>query len=286
MVDYIKIIFLAIFQGVSEFLPISSSGHLLILKKIIAWNVSSAEFINILLHAGTLLSILIFYSKLLLDILKDFNTKLISQIIIGSIPIFVAGFIVKYSFLKNIISESSLITGIGFIFSAIIIYVSSKNYEKKLLENEHLNDPKNHFSTLENLTFSKVLVIGFMQAVAILPGVSRSGSTISMGLMLKLKKEDCARFSFLLAIPAIAGAVGSKILDIVGNSSEEWLLSFDIKHLALYAVGFVVSAVVGFFSLKFLLKVLQKGKLQYFSYYLLIIGAVTIVCSLIKLLNT
>ncbi len=281
MAEYIKIIILAILQGIAEFLPISSSGHLLIVSDFLQWNTESGAFINILLHGGTLLSIVLFYHKLLLSIVKGNNKKLIVQLIIGTIPIVIIGLLVKKTFLNDIVFSQPLIAGFGFLFSGWFILWSNKKYQKNILENGEKS-----LGGLEKLSYLKAFYIGLLQSVAILPGISRSGSTISMGLQLKLKREDCAKFSFLLAIPAIAGAVAAEIIDILRESVTKDGLVINNSNVLLYTVGFLVAFVVGYFSLKFLLKTLQKGKFQYFSYYLFVIGVVTVVYSLIKLLNS
>ena len=274
MLEYIKIIILAILQGVAEFLPISSSGHLLVVGNFL--QLDDNLFINILLHGGTLLSIIVFYRKLLLDLIIKFEKKMILQIIFGSIPIFVLGFVLKITALSEKIWSNSLIAGCGFLFSAVLIFWANNKFEKRLKKID-----ESEFIKLEELSNKQAFYIGLMQAIAIFPGVSRSGSTISLGLSLYLKREDCAKFSFLLAIPAIAGAVAASFLDMLKGGN----LQLNFNALGLYGVGFFVSFVVGYFSLKFLLKVLQRGKFQYFSYYLFFVGTATLVYSIIKLLN-
>lgn len=253
--ELFKVGILAVFQGVAEFLPISSSGHLQVLQFLLGFDPESNIFLSVVLHAGTLLAIIVFYFLTLWEILVKRQFKLILAIIIGTIPAGLAGVGIKLSGLDDIIFTSLLVPAIGFLFTAFLLLYALKG---------RTEEEENSALPLAEIPLTKALLIGIAQAVAITPGISRSGSTIAAGLKVNLKKADCARFSFLLAIPAIGGAMVLELKDLF--SAPDAITSGDIM---VWIFGFIIAAVVGYFSLKLLLGMLQKGKLQYFAWYLL-----------------
>ena len=253
--ELFKVGILAVFQGVAEFLPIRSSGHLQVLKFRLCFDPESNIFLSVVLHAGTLLAIVVFYFLTLWEILVKRQFKLILAIIIGTIPAGLAGVGIKLSGLDDIIFTSLLVPAIGFLFTAFLLLYALKG---------RTEEEENSALPLAEIPLTKALLIGIAQAVAITPGISRSGSTIAAGLKVNLKKADCARFSFLLAIPAIGGAMVLELKDLFSAPGD--ITSGDIM---VWLFGFIIAAVVGYFSLKLLLGMLQKGKLQYFAWYLL-----------------
>lgn len=253
--ELFKVGILAVFQGVAEFLPISSSGHLQVLQFLLGFDPESNIFLSVILHAGTLLAIVLFYFLTLWEILVKRQFKLILAIIIGTIPAGLAGVGIKLSGLDDIIFTSLLVPAIGFLFTAFLLLYALKG---------RTEEEENSALPLAEIPLTKALLIGIAQAVAITPGISRSGSTIAAGLKVNLKKADCARFSFLLAIPAIGGAMVLELKDLFSAPGD--ITSGDIM---VWLFGFIIAAVVGYFSLKLLLGMLQKGKLQYFAWYLL-----------------
>lgn len=253
--ELFKVGILAVFQGVAEFLPISSSGHLQILQFLLGFDPESNIFLSVVLHAGTLLAIVVFYFLTLWEILVKRQFKLILAIIIGTIPAGLAGAGIKLSGLDDIIFTSLWVPAIGFLFTAFLLLYALKG---------RTEEEENSAHPLSEIPLTKALLIGIAQAVAITPGISRSGSTIAAGLKVNLKKTDCARFSFLLAIPAIGGAMVLELKDLFSTPGS--IASSDIM---VWLFGFIIAAVVGYFSLKLLLGILQKGKLQYFAWYLL-----------------
>lgn len=253
--ELFKVGILAVFQGVAEFLPISSSGHLQVLQFLLGFDPESNIFLSVVLHSGTLLAIVVFYFLTLWEILVKRQFKLILAIIIGTIPAGLAGVGIKLSGLDDIIFTSLLVPAIGFLFTAFLLLYALKG---------RTEEEENSALPLAEIPLTKALLIGIAQAVAITPGISRSGSTIAAGLKVNLKKADCARFSFLLAIPAIGGAMVLELKDLFSAPGD--ITSGDIM---VWLFGFIIAAVVGYFSLKLLLGILQKGKLQYFAWYLL-----------------
>jgi len=257
------IIFMAIIQGIAEFLPISSSGHLEILGQLFAFDAETNATLNIVLHAGTLLAIIVYYFKELINILKKYDFDLIGKIIIATIPVGVAGIIVKSMAWDESIFNNLFVPGIGFLITATILLWGQESKGNK---------------TLDKLSFKQSILIGLAQAIAVLPGISRAGSTISAGLKCGLAKADAARFSFLLAMPAIGGVVLVKIFLLLKNNKFT-LHSLSTSDLA---IGFIVSAVVGYFSLRLLLKLLKHGDFKYFAWYLYLLGIATLVWAIVN----
>lgn len=259
--DIFDSVILGALQGVTEFLPISSSGHLVLAESVLGLKVDALKSFDVAVHMGTLVSILIYFWKDFVGLVnaffrilfwrrkKDEYEKLIGFIILGTLPAVFAGL-----FLGDKIDEifrGVEMVGVSMMTTAILFLIA-----------EYAN--KN--SAKSSVNFVKSFIIGLFQAIALIPGVSRSGSTISAGLLQKMKREDAARFSFLLGIPAIAGA---GVLTFMGDSSAAQEL-----ELVPIIVGFLLSAFVGFGAIYFLMKFLKNHSLKIFSLYLLVVGAV------------
>ncbi len=264
----IDVIVLAMVQGVAEFLPISSSGHLVVLGKLLGYAPDAGVRMNIVLHAGTLLAIAIFYFKELLALLKCKETSLLTALMVGTIPAGIIGIVVNKTGIDELLFNNLLIPGCGFLITAFMLQFGVKAQASEV--------------ALDKISIRHALLIGLAQALAITPGISRSGSTIAVGLRLGLRKEDAARFSFLLAMPVIAGAT---LLEVLSALSETGVgISASAENIALVA-GFVTAAIVGYVSLRVLLQILQRGKLHIFSWYLWILGGAVIGWAIIDLLS-
>ena len=245
--DEIRIIILAIIQGVTEFLPISSSGHLVLFENI--FGISNDDIsIEVILHFGTLISILIYFREDILDILtgflkgnKDCNMY-IANVFIATIPIVLCVLLFRDS-ISSIFSIKVLLY--TYVLNMIILYLT-----------------KGKSSQNSNITYSLAICMGFAQALAIFPGISRAGITICTGLMLGYNQNTVARFSFFMAIPALLGAIIFEFNSII-------LLAKESFHLI--AIGLFFSMITGLFALKLLFKVLQNKNLWIFSYYCLFI---------------
>lgn len=246
---YSLAIFLGIVQGLTEFLPISSSGHLVLLQKFLRVGEVSV-FFNTLVHLGTLGAVLLFFGRGLVRVEK---VKRISRsIVVGTIPIVLVGLLVQ-PFVKDIF-DSLLVVGVGYFITAALLFWS-KDFatgQKKFTE----------------LTPRQTLLIGGFQAVAVFPGISRSGVTIVEGLAQKLSREEAFKFSFYLSIPAVLGANLLQLKDLS-----------NINFLPQSLVGMVMAFIVGYSALKLLQKVLRAGKLYYFSVYCLLVGAISLAFS-------
>jgi undecaprenyl-diphosphatase len=260
--DLIQTIILGLIQGLTEWLPISSTGHLRLTEHF--WNLNVPLLFDGLLHGGTLIVTLLFFRKDIKNILvalakRDFKTengKLIPLIIVGTIPTALIGV-----FFGNAIEEffSNLLPLAGaFAICGVVLYSSKIG-----------NDSKGSIGYLE------ALVIGTAQGIAIIPGLSRCGLTIAVALLLGIKREKAFKFSFLLSIPAIIGALGLTFYtqhDALASAGVEWT-----EILA----GIAVSMVVGYFALKLLRKIVADKKFYFFAFYCWLLSIVLTVLSLI-----
>lgn len=253
--DIIQAVFLGIVQGLTEFLPVSSSGHLALLQKFFGLK-ESPIFFDTLIHFATLLAVVFYLRKEIWFIVsglnKKENQKLVGFVILATIPAVIVGFLLKDN-IEQIFNSLRLLS-VSFLITSIILF-TTKFFSVQGGE-----------KVLKNLGWLGALVIGLFQALSILPGVSRSGSTISAGLFLGLKREEAFKFSFLMAIPAIFGAMVLQIFEINKNpQSGLFLVNF---------AGFFTAVIFGFISLKILEKITQKGKLHYFAFYTLILAII------------
>jgi undecaprenyl-diphosphatase len=246
--DIIEIIILSIVQGVSEFLPISSSAHLNIIEIIFKFN-SNSLMIDVSLHLGSLLAIIFYFRSELLD-LKN-NQKLLSMIIIGSIPIIIAGYMLSTTGLIDLLEDNLKVIAWTTLLFAIILYLADKSkFDKKISS---------------NLNLKTILYIGLFQMFALIPGVSRAGITITAARFFRFNRFDSSKISFLLAIPAIAGASMLQLKNAIGQS-------FEFNYLIL--VSITLSFLFSYFTVKFFLEYINKFSLNVFVIYRIIISII------------
>jgi len=256
-------IILGVVQGVTEFLPVSSSGHLVLLQKIFGIN-EPGLFFDTMLHAGTLLAVFIVLWKDIWELLKKPIQKLTGFLILATIPAVVAALLFKDK-IENIF-ESAKLLGFCFLITTVILVIA-EILSRRIHNNENI-----HLKTETNMTWIDALIIGLMQAIAIPPGISRSGATISGALFRGLDRDFAARFSFLLSIPAILGALVLHSKDLVtGKVPVE-----DINIAAVIA-GTLSAVVVGFFAVKFMLKIIREKSLFGFAVYTAVLGVLVLV---------
>ncbi|MEE9166289.1 MAG: undecaprenyl-diphosphate phosphatase [Candidatus Neomarinimicrobiota bacterium] len=240
---------LGILQGVTEFLPISSSGHLVVAEELMRVQ-SPGILFEVVVHLGTLISILIVFKEEIGKLLRNWSTgeskAMFGYLIIGTIPVVISGSIFKSQLESafedlRLVSFAFLLTGFVLILTA---FVSSRTAQ---------------------LDKGKSTVIGLSQAFALIPGISRSGMTISTGLFLGINPEESARFSFLLAVPSLfgSGVIMTRDFLTFGAGKESPLV---------LAVGFVTSVLIGVVALRFLLHILVRGRFHWFGIYCLIAG--------------
>jgi len=273
-------LFLGLVQGIAEFLPISSSGHLAILQNLFRmdYNEDHHLLFDVLLHLGTLVSIVAVYRveirEMLTDGIEYLRLKSDSNadepvalkppgrallfIIIGTLPLIVFFWIPVSRLFIN-----TFFIGFALIITGCILFVSSKYI-------------KEGNKTDKTMTIADALFIGLAQAVAVLPGLSRSGTTISVGLARGLTRTFAVRFSLLLSIPAVLGATVLSVYRAFSGGA-------DFGLLPMYLAGFVVAAGVGYFAIQFLKRIMTAGKFGNFAYYCWGVGLITIIWSLFRI---
>lgn len=238
----IEALILGIVQGLTEFLPVSSTAHLILFPWFFNWggDMNSLTF-DVALHAGTLLALIICLWRDWVELVFK-KQKLFMLIVIASVPAGLAGFFLN-DFVEYTLRSPYIIAGTLVVFGGVML-VSEKMYKTESIENVDLSD---------------AVLIGMAQALALIPGVSRSGITISAGLFRGLEREASARFSFLLSTPIIAGATLLHARKLYVESADH--------NMQLFLIGFIAAAVSGFATIKFLLSFLKKHPLNVFAYY-------------------
>ena len=264
--DWLQALVLGIVQGLTEYLPVSSSGHLAIGSYLFGIDGEENLAFTVLVHVATVMSTFVVLWKEIDWILKGLfkfkmndETKYFLNIVVSMIPIGIVGVFFKDT-VEDIFGSGLLIVGCCLLLTAVLLTFS---YYAKPRQREHIS-------------LKDAFIIGLAQACAVLPGLSRSGSPIATGLLLGNKKEKMAQFSFLMVIPPI---LGEALLDVLKAAKGEEAFG-DISVLPL-VVGFVAAFVSGCLACKWMINIVKKGKLIYFGIYCAIAGAVTIVCSLL-----
>jgi undecaprenyl-diphosphatase len=271
--DIFQSIVLGIVQGLTEFLPISSSAHLLIVPWLFGWKdpaITSIQF-DVALHMGTLIAVLAYFARdwqrlivaFVRSILErrigdDTDRRLAWFLVIGSIPGAIVGVLAESKVDELFHQPENIRTGIVIIAIMMIVLAIVLMLAERI--GKRIYD-------LRTLSFGTALVVGLSQALAIIPGVSRSGSTITAGLFMNLKRESAARFSFLLATPIVLGAGLKKLYDALklpdAITSAQW---------PAYTMGFIAAAISGFLCIFFLLRFLQRNSTLPFIVYRVILG--------------
>ena len=261
--EVIDAIILGIIQGLTEFLPVSSSGHLELGKAILGDNSVPKESLlfTVVLHFATALSTIVVFRKDILDILKGIlkfewneDMKFIAKIVVSIIPATLVGLFFEEQ-LEQLFGGNILLVGFMLILTALLLFLADK--------------AKN---TSKNVSFSNAFVIGISQAIAMLPGISRSGATISTSVLLGNDKTKAARFSFLMVVPLIFGKITKDIL-----SGE---LTYESSNFLPLSIGFVAAFVAGLFACTWMIALVKKSKLSYFSIYCAIVGLIAIIWSI------
>lgn len=248
---------LGIVQGLTELLPVSSSAHLALIPWIFNWGEIPASF-DVALHFGTLLAIVIFFFKDWVNLIKGGYNQVVKKekttegrmfwyIVIATIPGGLIGFVLD-KIAGDTLSNMPVVIAIALIVMGIILYVVDKKSPSK--------------TKYEKMTFKQTFLIGLSQALAFIPGVSRSGITMTMGRALGVTRESSAKYTFLLSTPIVVAAVLFKIKDFV----------FDIP----FVVGVLASFIVGIFVIKFLLEYLKKGSFKIFAIYRVVLGIIVL----------
>lgn len=267
---YIQALVMGVVQGLTEFLPISSSGHLIVVPALLGWNdpfIDSLLF-SVMLHMGTLVALIVYFARdwlalipALVGLVRDRSTagepdrRLVLNLILATIPAAIAGALLN-DFVERTVRQPTLVAILLVVGAAILWFADRVG--KKLYG-------------MDGLSGAQAFVIGVAQAFALLPGISRSGISIAMGLLTGLDREAAARFSFLMATPIIAGAGIFEARKLVGPGAPAG------SDLAVVAIGFVASLVAGLVAIRFMLQYLRTNTLGIFVVYRIVFAAVVLV---------
>lgn len=255
-------ILLGLLQGLTEFLPVSSSGHLTIAQSLIDGFSQPGLLYDTLLHCATLLAVLIFFHKRVGILIKAFfgiffnrynsyyfeHKKYLWSIIFASIPTAIIGLSLEHYVATTF--KSTLSVGYALILTSFILIISDR------------------FNGNGNITVGKSLILGIIQGIAVIPGISRSGSTIACGVMLGIKREDIAEFSFLMSVPAIIGATILQFRDVS---------DIPVNDLIIYGAGMLAAFISGLIAIGFMLLFVRNAKMKFFALYCLLAGIFTVV---------
>lgn len=277
----IEAIIIGIIQGLTEFLPVSSSGHIVIMSQLLGVDVSAAEtdlLFKMVLHLGTLLAVFVCFRTTIIDLIKDFfllvsqifrrefrkenatdKQKMIGCLVISILPLFIV-----YPFMDRIDSVFSGLfpVGLALLINSIVLFFSDKIAAGKV--------------TSKNMGWAHALCVGIAQCIAVIPGISRSGSTITAGVAAGLSRKYAAKYSFILSIPTILGGAGISIVKALTSDT-----GIESSLILPYIAGFIAAAVMGFISIKLLEYLLKSRKFIIFSVYCLAVGTAAIIGSFI-----
>lgn len=263
--ETIDAIILGVIQGLTEFLPVSSSGHLELGKAILGDKSIPEESLlfTVILHFATALSTIVVFRKDILEIIKGLfafkwneDTQFIAKIALSMLPAVCVGLFFEEQ-LEQLFGSNILLVGCMLIVTAVLLFLADKAK-----------------STDKKVTFKNAFIIGISQAIAILPGISRSGATISTSVLLGNDKIKAARFSFLMVVPLIFGKIAK---DIVSGD-----LAYSSENFTALSVGFIAAFVAGLFACTWMIALVKKSKLSYFAIYCIIVGVIAITFSLIN----
>ncbi len=274
MQEILKAILLGVVQGLTEFLPISSTAHLRIVPSFFGWGDIGASYTAVI-QVGTMIAIILYFRTDLMNMIKAMflsiktknykskDTRLLIMICLGTIPIVIFGFLLK-DLIRNQFRSMYIMAG-SLIFFSIILYIADRYTKKKV--------------DLQNISYKDGFIIGLFQALALIPGASRSGSTISGAFFRNMTREDAARFSFLLSIPAV---LLSGVFELF--SQRATLLSGESAMLSLVIATFV-SGVVGYWSIWFLLSYIKKHSMLLFVVYRIFFGILIIILLTLNIIH-
>ena len=247
----LEAIILGIVQGLAEFLPISSSGHLALGQYLFGIDDSNLVFI-IVVHVGTLIPVIIVFREAIWELIKKPFQKMTYLLLLATVPAAIVGIFFDDAIEAALGSMGFL--AVGFVVTGLVL-IGTDRLRKATKKSDEI-------------TYLDALLIGVAQAVAVFPGISRSGSTIAAALSRGIIREDAAKFVFLMSIPAIAGALLLQIIHVVRGN----VLLEDLNFVSLGA-GFVAAALSGYLAINFMLAAIKKAKLRYFAYYVLLLAA-------------
>lgn len=269
---YLMSVILGFVQGVAEFLPISSSGHLSILQNWFSGMEEPDNLFNVLLHFATLVAVCVVYWRDIVEMITEFfrgaaclvsrepkrgpvppARRLVMMVILGTLPLVL---VLPIEDKVEALGGSNLFVGVALLFTGAILFISDRMARGR--------------KNARTATVADALLVGCAQAVAVIPGLSRSGCTISAGMAMGFERTFAVRFSFLLSLPAVLGATLLKVIDVAKEG-------VDTSLLPMYLVGMIVAGVVGYFSIRLVNLLAQKNKFGRFAYYCWAIGFVAVI---------
>ena len=276
--NYFMAILMGLIQGVAEFLPISSSGHLALFQQFFGMEnmEETYMFFTVLLHFGTLISVLVVYWSDVMDMIREFflgiaalagkgagtppppARRMVMLIVVATLPLLVMVFLQDA---VNTLFSSSIMVSIALLVTGCVLFFSDRL-------------AKGH-KTAKNATVLDAVIVGCGQALAVIPGLSRSGTTISVGMMRGFDRAFAVRFSFLMSLPAIVGANVLELKDALQSG-------FEVAELPVYLVGVAVAAVVGYFAIRLVKSLSDKGKFGKFAYYCWAVGLGSLIAGIFK----
>ena len=270
--SWLEAIILGFVQGLTEFLPVSSSGHLTLAKEIFGIDSSNLSF-EVAVHAATVLSTIVVFRKTIWDLIKgvfkfqyNSQTEYVLKIALSMVPIMVVGLFFK-DYVEQIFGSGALVVGIMLMVTAMLLYLS------EYISGKRAKRAPNGGEIGKEVGYKEAFIIGLAQSVAVLPGLSRSGTTIATGLLCGVKKSSMAQFSFLMVLVPI---LGEAFLELVSGEFSVGASGISVSALAL---GFVSAFVSGFIACKWMINIVKKAKLVYFAIYCALAGILSIILS-------
>ena len=259
--ELLEAIILGIIQGLTEFLPVSSSGHIELVKAMFDREDPFSDEMTIVLHFATALSTCVIFRKDILEIFQGLfqfknnnQFKFSIKIILSMIPAAIVGLSFENE-IKSLFNSNVLLVGLMLIVTGLLLLVADKAT-----------------ATKKKVSFGQAIIIGIAQAIAILPGISRSGATISTSVLLGIDREKAARFSFLMVVPLIFGKIAKDLWDLI----KEPAVTDNVSYLP-YVLGFAFAFVTGLIACTWMIKLVKSSKLYYFSIYCFIVGIAAII---------
>jgi undecaprenyl-diphosphatase len=272
----LEAIILGIIQGLTEFLPVSSSGHIELGKAILGIKMQDPLLFSVVVHGATALSTIVVFWKTIVDLFKgvlafewNYSTRYLFYIILSMIPVGIVGVFFEDK-VEQFFEGQILLVGLMLIVTGILLYLTEKAKERS-----------------GEITAKEAVIIGLAQAVAILPGISRSGSTIATALLLGVNRAEAARFSFLMVLPPILGATllkAKKYYELSQGTIQDATVTADAMPVSATAliIGFIAAFISGLLACNWMIRLVKNAKLQYFAYYCLIVGIIAVTYTILQ----
>lgn len=269
--DIIYVIAVSIIEGITEWLPVSSTAHLIIFSKLFSFLISGeiftknfVEMFDVVIQLGAIIAVIIVFFKELNPFSKDYKEKIKIWLKIAVATIPVVAFTILFKELTSTINDLRIISFTLILYGIIFIVV------------EKTNKNRSKITTIDKINYIHVILIGFIQILAIIPGTSRSGITIICGMLLGFDRKTSAKFSFFLSIPVMFGASGLKIFEYVSNDF------FTNNQIVLLLLGMIMTLVISLFIVRFLIDYTAKHSLKYFAWYRISLGVFILICILLR----